>query len=724
MNSFLKFIFSLIVVISIVIGLNYKYPNSFSYIDSKIVDIFFNSKEKINVGNNVVIIDIDEKSINSMGQWPWSRNTLADLVKRLNEFNPSCIGLGIIFSEKDRTSPSNLALNSTIQNLENYDETFALAIEDSTVPIVLGYSFLDTQMEGENYLTPYIPAVIKSKVDSKHIGFYQPSNILLNIPMIQDSAYSSGFLNSISDENGQIVSMPMVMYYQDQLFPSLALEIVRTIYSARELTIKNKGKGNYIEFANIKIPLDASASHYVNYINTNKGFKHISAIDILNKNFNKFLLSDIQSKIVLVGSTAIGLSTSSPTPFGYNISAIDLQANVVENILNNRHIQKPYWEQKFQYIATLIAAIIVLSSILFNAATANFITFIIASIGAYFSLKYFFDLGYILSGAYILETILLSVITSIIFHFVKNKSDIVNIKGKFASKVSKAVMDDLLDTSNRTGDLSSKRKEVTIFFSDIKSFTKITEKIDDPNKLTLYINRYMDAMTKNIMISEGTVDKFMGDAIMAYWNAPYDVENHADKALTSAIEQIHLLDDINEINNKEKTPLIRIRIGINTGSAFVGEVGGELRSDYTIMGKAVNHTAVLEQVGKFYNANIIISQSTKDHLENDYIMLLLDIIQVDGTSDAFNIYQVFDKGKADEFMQDEINDFEKAIHLYRKAQFDDAILIFRNLQLKEDLLNKRLCEIYIARCEVNAIASYGGTFEPIQSINKSIISGN
>jgi adenylate cyclase len=724
MNSFIKFIVSFVVIVGIVIGINYQYPKHFEYIDAKLVDVFFNSTEAVDVQSNVVIVDIDEKSINSVGQWPWSRNTLSKLVNQLNEFNPSCIGFGIIFSEEDRTSPSMLALSSNMKNLENYDETFALSIEDSPVPIVLGYSFLGTQMEGENYTTPYIPAVIKNNIKSNEIQMFQPSNVLLNIPIIQDSAYSSGFLNDIKDDNGKTIAMPMVMNYQDQLYPSLALEIVRTIYSARELNIENKGKGNYIEFANIKIPIDNEGSKYVNYLNTKDGFKHISAIDILNRNFNNFLLGDVQSKIVLIGSTALGLSSTSPTPFDYEISAIDLQANVIDNILSSRHKVKPVWEQEFQYIATLIAAFIVLSSIFFSAATVNVITFLIASVGTYFALKYGFDNGYILSGSYLFETILLSVITSIIFHFVKNKSDITNIKGKFASKVSKAVMDDLLDTTNRTGDLSSKRKEVTIFFSDIKSFTKITEKINDPDKLTLYINRYMDAMTKNIMLSEGTVDKFMGDAIMAYWNAPYDVQNHPDKALTSAIEQVKLLDEINVQNHKDKMPLIKIRIGLNTGPVFVGEVGGELRSDYTVMGKAVNHTAVLEQVGKFYNADIIISQSVKDNLEKEYIMLLIDIMQVDGTSDAFNIYQVFDIGTPDEFVKDEIEDFEKAIHLYRKAQFDDAILIFRNLILKEDLLNKKLCEIYIERCEINAIAVHGGEFNPVQSINKSIISGS
>ena len=726
MSSFLKFFISLIVIVGFVIGINHQYPKHLSYIDDKLVDIFFDAQAEVDVESNIVIIDIDEKSISSEGQqWPWSRNKFAQMIERLNEFNPSVIAFGLTFSEEDRSSPSKIAELTGVQGLENYDETFALAIEDSNIPIVLSYSFLSTALGGENYSTPYIPAVINDKAGPEHIGFMQPSDALLNIESIQESSYSSGFLNVIKDDNGRIVSTPMVMEYKDQLFSSLPLEIVRTIYSAREVSINNhQEEGNYIEFAELKIPVDYTASRYTNFLKTQKGFKHMSATDIINRNFNNFTVSDIQSKIVLIGSTATGLDNPSPTPFDNEIPFIDLQANVVENILNDRSLLVPYWEEYFQYAVSILAAMIVLSSIFFTAATANFVSFVIATIVSYYGLKYAFDSGFILSSAYLFEVIILSVITSIVFHFVKNKSDITNIKGKFASKVSQAVMDDLLDTSKRTGDLSSKRKEVTIFFSDIKSFTKITEKINDPDRLTTYINRYMDAMTKNIMLTEGTVDKFMGDAIMAYWNAPYDVEDHADKALSSAIEQIKILEDLNEINLREKMPLIKIRIGINTGTVFVGEVGGEYRSDYTVMGKAVNHTAVLEQVGKFYGADIIISEPVKELLKKEYTMLLIDIMQVDGTSDAFNIYQVFDNVTPDEFIQEEIDTFEKGIQLYRDGSFDDAILIFRNLVLKEDLLNKKLCEIYIERCEINSIAHYNGEFSPVQSINKSIISGN
>jgi adenylate cyclase len=233
----------------------------------------------------------------------------------------------------------------------------------------------------------------------------------------------------------------------------------------------------------------------------------------------------------------------------------------------------------------------------------------------------------------------------------------------------------------------------------------------------------MDFMTKNIMLENGgTVDKFLGDAIMAYWNAPYDIENHRDKALKSAIEQIELLDEINEINMDEKMPLIQIRIGITSGEVFVGEVGGELRSDYTIMGKNVNHAAVLEQAGKYYGASIIISQSVKDNIIEDYTMILLDKIQVDGTSDAFNIYQVFTRGLSDVFTQEYITSFENAIRLYREADIDNAIIIFRNLLHDSNSMNTKLCKIYIKRCEDAYIQLENKNFSYIQSLDKSFIS--
>ena len=721
MKNILKYLVAVIVVTASIISLNYKYPEHLKYINDKVLNIFFKNRSNVVLNNNVTLIDIDDKSINQIGQWPWSRNTMAQLIKNLNSFEPSVIGFTIIFSESDRTSPSNF---SNGQNVDNYDEIFGLSIEDSDVPVVLGYSFLDSSDGKENHIVPYVPAVFKNKINNpEQISFYNPTAALLNIPTIQDASYSSAFLNSIADENGKVIYMPMIMNYKDQLLPSMALELVRTIYASRKIYIdSDKDFGNFITMEDLKMPVDNSGLMMVNYFEDFNKMKHISAVDIINRTFTNFDISDLANKIIIIGSNASGISQSTPTPFG-NISSLDMQALMVENILSRNYLKVPNWEMQFNYLSTLALSMLILLSIFYGSVLLNVIIALFSAIVSYFVLIHLFTTyGYVINSTYVIESILLSLIVSIIGYFVKNRADLLNVKGKFASKVSKEVMDDILNNNNTKKDLSSKRKFVTIFFSDIKSFTKITEKINDPGKLTTYINRYMDGMTKNIMILNGTVDKFMGDAIMAYWNAPGDVENHSDKALTSAIEQIELLDDLNVINIAEKLPIIEIRIGLNAGEVFVGEVGGELRSDYTIMGKNVNHTAVLEQAGKYYGANIIMSQSVVDNLTENYTFMLLDLMQVDGTSDAFNIYQVFSKGNADKFTQEFINEFEKAIELYRQSNIDDAILLFRNLKLSENILNMKVCDIYIKRCEIAYEKLKEGNFDPVQSIDKSFIS--
>jgi len=720
MNNIIKYLLSVIIITLSIITVNEKYPDHLKYINDKVLNIFFKNREDIESDNNVIIVDIDDKSINEVGQWPWSRNTMAVLIKSLNKLSPAVIGSTIIFSESDRTSPSNFIKKA---NVENYDEIFGIAIEDSEVPVVLGYSFLDVPEQRENHIVPYVPAVFKTKQEAKDkISFFNPSSALLNIPTIQDASYSSGFLNSVRDENGKVTYMPMLMQYKGQLLPSMALELVRTIYSSRKIYIDwNKKDKNFIKFEYMKIPIDNSALLRVNYFPNYNKIKHISAVDIIHHTFDGYNKNDFENKIVLIGSNASGIALYTPTPFG-QISSLELQALIVDNILSKRYLTVPYWEKDFQYAATAILSMIILLSIFFGPVILNVIIAITSAIVSYFVLFHFFTQdGYIINSSYIVESIVVSLIVSIIGYFLKNRADLQKVKGKFASKVSKEVMEDLLN-SNKNEDKSSKRKEVTIFFSDIKSFTKITEEINDPSKLTIFINRYMDAMTKNIMLKGGTVDKFMGDAIMAYWNAPGDVENHSDKALSSAIEQVELLDDLNKINILEKLPTIQIRIGLNAGEVFVGEVGGELRNDYTIMGKNVNHTAVLEQAGKYYAANIIMSQSVKDNLKDEYTYMLIDKMQVDGTSDAFNIYQVFKKGLPSTLDSEFIDEFEKAINLYRESKIDDAILIFRNIKRSENVLNVKLCDIYISRCQSAYKKLKEGTFNPIQSIDKSFIS--
>jgi adenylate cyclase len=238
--------------------------------------------------------------------------------------------------------------------------------------------------------------------------------------------------------------------------------------------------------------------------------------------------------------------------------------------------------------------------------------------------------------------------------------------------------------------LAPKEKEITIYFSDIRSFTTISEKLKDPKKVIEMLNEYFNPMTNIIIKYEGTIDKFIGDAIMAYWNAPHNIKNHADKAVSAAIEQIKLLKELNKKIYEKFNINIDIGIGINTGIATIGEMGSRGRADYSIIGDSVNLASRLEGLCKFYKTHIIISEFTKEKLTKEYIVRELDTVYVKGKNEAITIYEVIDFGKKD------FSEYQKALKLYKNAKFKEAKEIFEKLYNKE---KEYIYLIYIKRCE-------------------------
>jgi adenylate cyclase len=269
-------------------------------------------------------------------------------------------------------------------------------------------------------------------------------------------------------------------------------------------------------------------------------------------------------------------------------------------------------------------------------------------------------------------------------------------------------MEDIIKRGESSNDiLEGTEREVAIFFSDVRGFTVISEYMkkgaktagEGAKNLIQFLNEYMDPMTEIIMEEEGTIDKFIGDAIMAYWNAPNDVENFADKALTAAIRQINYLKPLNEKLAKENKPAIDIGIGLNVGYAVVGEMGSKGRSDYTVIGDAINLGARLESLCKSYGARIIISEYLKDKLTKEYIFRDLDLVKVKGKSEPVEIFEVYNFGKPNQRLKEELELFNKAVHIYRNSQFKEALKIFKEINSWKDKANLKIYDIYIFRCE-------------------------
>jgi adenylate cyclase len=289
------------------------------------------------------------------------------------------------------------------------------------------------------------------------------------------------------------------------------------------------------------------------------------------------------------------------------------------------------------------------------------------------------------------------------------------IKNKFASKVSQNVMNEIL-SNKENNSLDTKNKEVTIFFSDIRNFTTISEDLADSSKLINILNKYIAPMSDIIIEHKGTIDKYIGDAIMAYWNAPLDVENHADKAVEASLKQIKTLQSLNIEFKKSDMPVINIGIGINTGNVVVGEIGSATRSDYSIIGDPVNLSSRLESLCKMYGVQILISEFTYKKLTKKFASMYVDRVRVKGKKQAIDIYQILTTQMISKKLKEEINTFNKAISLYRNKNFTNALGIFKILLSIQNNQNKTIYNIYLKRCQ-DYISNPSKSFDGIYDIN-------
>ena len=673
------------------------FPSLPDSLDNRLRDYLFTIRGELPHNQNVVIVDIDETSIKSLGQWPWSRDKLAKILENLTLANVGIVGLDIVFAEEDRTSPHKILQDLKIykKDVPNYDLEFANIVENS--PVILGYQFDLVKKDNANAKVPQIPAIFIEKDKPQDKSYLiEAYNTILNIPQIQDKAYSSGFFNNIPDDTGIIRSVPLIISYDDTIYPSLALEVIRVINDTQKVVVQYDENGiSNIVLDDISIPTDRYGRMLINFRGPERSFKYISAIDIYNNSFDK---SEIDGKIVLIGTSAAGLFDLRATPFDSIFPGVEVHANIIDNILMQDFIYKASWLDGANILIIFVLSIIVVMLTTYTTFWANPIIFISFST-SYLFLVYnlLFDYGIVLNILFPIATVLIASIMTTLFDYFYNIKKEEAIKAKFASKVSKNVMDDILKNIDKN-EFSAKSKEVTIFFSDIRGFTNISEKLD-AKELISFLNRYMQPMSEIIIKYQGTIDKFIGDAIMAYWNAPIDIKNHCDLALKASLEQLEVLEKLNVELQKENLPKIDIGIGLNTGTVIVGEMGSSLRSDYTVIGDTINLGSRVESLCKYYDSKLNISNFTKDKLQEKYIFRFLDLVKVKGKNEPVEIWQVLGKGEANESLKEELDLYHKAIEFYKNSDFINALEIFESLENNENKTNKNIYKIYITRCK-------------------------
>ena len=666
-------------------------PALLTALDNRVADAMFRWRGPVETSGSVVIVDIDEKSLQAIGQWPWPRDIVADLIRQILAAQPRVVGLDIMFVEPDRTSPIryveelqqifNLKLPSlkdaaVAPEVLNHDLALGSAI--ATGPTVLGYAFQpydDGLRVSQERPFPSCRINVHPETtpfrDLALINAYR--GVLNNMDVAQ--GLSEGFFNVFPDPSGTIRKVPLLMMLDHIPYPSLALEMFRigadqpefTIHASHQVKAPKTGLLG-VSVGKRIVPTDDNGQISVNFRGPAKSFPYLPAAEVLRGRHR----DAIKDKYVLIGGSAAGLFDLVATPFANIYSGVEVHASIIDNLI----VGDPFSHDIFTEIGWTYALIIVggvfLSLILaYGGPLSGGIGGLLMILAVLFGNYQLFFMKNILVGVVypLLSLLVIFLAVSIGNYFYEGREKSF-IRMAFGHYVSPRVVSQLIDNPAKLS-LKGEQKCLSVLFSDIRGFTTISEQMSS-EQLSAFMNEYLTTMSNCIIDHGGTVDKFIGDAIMAIWGAPLDDENHAVHALQAALAMMAQLKKTRQEYAQRGLPVIDIGIGINTGIMSVGNFGSHERFDYTVMGDNVNLASRLEGANKDYGTNVIISEFTRKELGDRFFCRYIDTVKVKGKNNAVDIYEPLVEGTPDSALVKEVETFEAAVADYRNQNFDRA----------------------------------------------------
>ncbi|MDW8095143.1 MAG: adenylate/guanylate cyclase domain-containing protein, partial [Caldimicrobium sp.] len=560
--------------------------------------------------DEVRIVAIDERSIERLGRWPWSRDKIALLVRKLANHGASVIALDIIYSERER-----------------HDAQLAKSFFEAGnvfLPVVFLFDKKDSRPAFE--VKP-IALLISEKTSEKFIPIHATS-VLSPLPEFIEASAGLVHINIFPDPDGVVRWESLYIEYFGYLVPSLSLRV-----SAYHLGIPEDKlfviPGEGIVLGKRILPTDPSGRILIPYYGGINSFKHLSVVDILEDRVSR---QDIEGKIVLVGATAVGIYDLRVTPTSPVMPGVEKHAHVIASILENRVLipAPAYWNYLLIFGCGLIGLLFVKLRSLYSLFVL--VTVTISLFGGAFYLFKIKGIWLPVVGAFFNLVFQFFVLITIKYAFFEREAKF--IRNVFSSYVTERVVQELIKNPEMAK-LGGERKEVTVFFSDLRGFTSMSEKLD-PEKVVEILNEYFSAMTEIVFKWEGTLDKFIGDAIMVFWGAPIHIPDHGERAVRCAVEMVQRLRELNNKWRQEGRPELYLGAGIHTGQALVGNIGAEgKKMDYTVIGDTVNLASRLEGLNKQYNSEIIISEATFERVKPLLERELKDVVEVIPLGETF-----------------------------------------------------------------------------------------
>lgn len=670
------------------------------------------------VDPSVVILDIDEKSLKEReqggeGRWPWPRDRLALMVDKLfDKYKIEVLGFDVVFAERDETSgirvldrlardalSKNKQFQSEVDRLRpelDYDAIFGNKLRNRKV--VMGYTFnKDNEKKG---LLP-APAFDESYLKGRRLPQADKwTGYSGNINILQKNAASGGHFNPDNDIDGVLRKVPMVINYDGKYYESLSLAMVRSLLGMPpiELIFADYAGGDAeleeLKIAGLKIPVDNKARALIPYRGPGRSFKYISISDVMNDRVD---VAELRGKLALVGTSAPGLLDLRVSPVDAQYPGVEAHANLVAGILDDRMKRDPAYADGLQLIVVILVGLVLAVLMPFlSVLSATVLTVSITAlvIGANLALYQYGNFVLPVAGN-VLLILALFTLNTVWGYFTETRSK-KQITGLFGQYVPPEIVQQM-SKDPTTVSFEPASRECTVLFTDVRGFTTISEGLD-PKDLSELMNGFLTPLTEVIFRHHGTIDKYMGDCIMAFWGAPLANPDHAHAGVVAGLEMHRVLNEL-QPKFKEKYKLeIKIGVGLNTGRMSVGNMGSQIRRAYTVMGDAVNLASRLEGITKEYGADIIVGEETMKAAP-DVVFRELDRVRVKGKENAVTIYQPI--GLRSEVSADTVKRleaFQEALAAYRRQEWNKAESMLK--ELKESSYGNKLYDLFLSRIPV------------------------
>jgi adenylate cyclase len=657
--------------------------------------------------NPIVIVDIDDKSLKEEGRWPWSRKKFADLVTNLYQNGATVVAFDIAFPEKEaniaeevikevkKTPTGNVTSLEKVKEVFDYDTRLAKSLQ-------LGESVLGMVFTNGGETSGVLPPPIAqlSPEMTAQLGIINQKKYLANIAQLQAAAKTEGFINATPDRDGVLRFSPLLFRHDSDVYGSLALQAVARYLLADKIELVSEVYADAavlegIRLDKLMIPTDYMGRILIPFRGLPYSFPYISATDVLKGEVSKEILN---GKLVFVGATASAIGDTRAAAIAPVFPGIEVHASIASGIIDQYLPYKPSWGRGvtllvMQVFGSIYAVLLPFLGLFSIAALCLMLPIGLIFANFWLWSNYGIVISVFLPVALILLLFVLNVVWGYLFESQKSKE----LKAMFGQYVPPAYLDEMLKRGEEFS-LEGESKELSVLFADIRSFTSLSEKMT-AGELKLFLNRYFDPMTEAIFRHKGTIDKYVGDMVMAFWGAPLNDPRHAYNAVKGGMAMQEALAKLNETLVKENKPEVKNGVGVNTGIMNVGDMGSKFRKAYTVLGDTVNLASRLEGQTKFYRIGMLVGEITYAETKDDFAYRKVDKIKVKGKDTGVEVFcPICETKDITPEIKEELNIHHQALDTYFHQKWDEAEAAFKKLAEKYPK-NHGLYEVYVERID-------------------------